>query len=157
MNSMIMLLCKVSSRVIPGRRFIFLPVLSVLFLLSNYAKAQKLLTLEEAIATALQHNYDIILSKNDSAVAALDYSYRNAVFLPRLNANVGATWNKNNQKQDFANGLIRNAGADQSGYFGFPLRKLVNDTVTSKPFFATHFIPFLCIFFDFPFQPFIVG
>jgi outer membrane protein len=68
---------------------------------------QKLLTLEEAIATALQYNYDIILSKNDSAVAALDYSYRNAIFLPRLNGNVGATWNKNNQKQDFANGTKR--------------------------------------------------
>jgi outer membrane protein TolC len=64
--------------------------------------AQKLLTLEEAIATALQHNYDIILSKNDSAVAALDYSYRNAVFLPRLNGSSGIVWNINNQQLKFA-------------------------------------------------------
>lgn len=62
------------------------------------------MTLEEAIATALQYNYDIILSKNDSAIAALDYSYRNAVFLPKLNADIGATWDKNNQKQVFASG-----------------------------------------------------
>jgi len=71
------------------------------------AQSQNVLTLEEAIATALQNNYDIQLSKNDSAVAALDYSYRNAVFLPRLNGNIGATWNKNNQKQDFNNGTKR--------------------------------------------------
>ena len=81
-------------------------------------QAQKLLTLEEAIATALQHNYDIVLSKNDSAVAALDYSYRNAVFLPRLNGNVGATWNKNNQKQDFANGTKREGDVKTNNLVG---------------------------------------
>jgi outer membrane protein len=64
----------------------------------------KLLTLEEAIATALQNNYDIQLSKNDSAVAALNYSFRNAAFLPRINGNLGTTYNNNNQKQKFADG-----------------------------------------------------
>ncbi len=76
-------------------------------LISSTVHSQKLLTLEEAIATALQNNYDIRLSKNDSAVAALDNSYRNAVFLPRLNGNLGSTWNRNNQKQEFANGTKR--------------------------------------------------
>lgn len=71
------------------------------------AQSQNVLTLEEAIATALQNNYDIQLSKNDSAVAALDYSYRNAVFLPRLNGSIGSTWNRNNQKQEFNNGTKR--------------------------------------------------
>jgi outer membrane protein TolC len=79
---------------------------------------QKLLTLDEAIATALQYNYDIILSKNDSAVAALDYSYRNAVFLPRLNANIGDTWNKNHQKQDFANGTKREGAVKTNNLVG---------------------------------------
>lgn len=93
----------------PGRfRRVQLFVLCSAFIVSsNSLPAQRLLTLEEAIATALQYNYDIILSKNDSAVAALDYSYRNAIFLPRLNGNVGATWNQNNQKQEFATGTKR--------------------------------------------------
>ena len=65
------------------------------------ASAQQTLTLEQAIATALQNNYDIQLSRNDSMVAALDYTYRNAVFLPRINANAANQWNKNNQKQEF--------------------------------------------------------
>lgn len=71
------------------------------------AGAQRLLTLEEAIATALKQNFDIQLSKNDSAVAALNYSYRNAAFLPRLNANAGTTWNNNKQTQEFSNNTKR--------------------------------------------------
>jgi outer membrane protein len=69
--------------------------------------AQRILTLEEAIATALANNYDIRLSRNDSAVYALDYSYRNAVFLPRLNGTVNTVWNVNSQKQTLANGTER--------------------------------------------------
>ena len=71
------------------------------------AHAQKTLSLEEAIATALQNNFDIRLSKNDSAVAALNYSYRNSVFLPRINGTIGEVWNRNNQKQEFTTGVKR--------------------------------------------------
>ena len=70
-----------------------------------------MLTLEEAIATALQNNYDILLAKNDSAAAALDYSYKNAAFIPRLNANIGTVWNNNAQKQILSDGTKR----DRSG------------------------------------------
>lgn len=78
------------------------------FLLSSFvATAQNPLTLEEAIATALKNNYDIQLSKNDSMVAALDYSFRNAVFYPRLNGTLGTTWNNNDQKQTLADGTKR--------------------------------------------------
>jgi outer membrane protein len=85
-------------------RRLILPIL-LLFVLP--CSSQRILTLEEAIASALQNNYDIMLARNDSAVAALDYSFRNAVFLPRLNATTGATWNKNNQKQTLADGTKR--------------------------------------------------
>lgn len=83
---------------------------SLFFILCSitlHSGAQRLLTLEEAIATSLKQNFDIQLSKNDSAVAALNYSYRNAVFLPRLNANVGTTWNNNKQTQEFSNNTKR--------------------------------------------------
>ena len=72
---------------------------------------QRVLTVEEAVASALQKNYDILLSRNDSTIAAIDYSYRNAVFIPRLNATAGALWNNNAQKQTLADGSKR----DQSG------------------------------------------
>lgn len=81
--------------------------ITALFFSGSVSYAQRMLTLEEAIATALQNNYDIQLSKNDSMVAALDYSYRNAAFLPALNGNLGTTWNSNNQRQTLADGSKR--------------------------------------------------
>lgn len=86
----------------------------LLFLLPAFGWSQRFLALEEAIATALQNNYDIRLSKNDSAVAALDYSFRNAVFLPRLNSNLGTTWNNNSQKQTLADGSKRESNGLKS-------------------------------------------
>jgi outer membrane protein TolC len=65
------------------------------------------LSLEEAIATALQNNYNILLAKNDSTSAAIDYSYRNAGFIPRLNANAGAVWNTIDTKQILSDGTHR--------------------------------------------------
>jgi len=69
------------------------------------------LTIEEAIGTALQNNFEIQLSRNDSAIAALDYGYRNAGLLPRLNANMGILLNNNSQQQTLADGTKR----DRSG------------------------------------------
>jgi len=85
--------------------------LSVFVLTAVSSSAQKILTLDEAIANALQKNYDILLSGNDSAIAAIDYSYRNAAFLPRLNGNIGTSWNNNSQKQTLSDGTKR----DKSG------------------------------------------
>src|SRR5438034_4975620 len=56
-------------------KLVFLPAL---VLIAVSSPAQRILTLDEAIANALQKNYDIILSRNDSAIAAIDYSYRGA-------------------------------------------------------------------------------
>jgi outer membrane protein len=96
--------------------------LSVLFLFSAlFLNAQDTtgirkdsLTVEQAVATALQNNLGIQLSRNDSAVAALDYSYRNAAFLPAVNANTGLTFNNNNQNQTLADGTKRNRSGIKS-------------------------------------------
>ncbi len=77
-------------------------------LLTGFAStAQRILSLEEAIGTALKNNYDIQLSRNDSLVAALDYSFRNAAFFPRLNGSINSTWNNNDQKVTLADGTKR--------------------------------------------------
>jgi outer membrane protein TolC len=83
---------------------LFLPALLIIGFSSA---AQKTLLLEEAIATALKNNYDIQISKNDSIVAALDYSFRYGAFIPQLNGSAGTTWNNNNQKQTLADGTKR--------------------------------------------------
>ncbi|MGH2552752.1 MAG: TolC family protein [Chitinophagaceae bacterium] len=75
-----------------------------------------MLTIEEAIASALQNNYDIMLSKNDSSVAATDYAFRQGAFLPRLTGNFGLTWNDNNQKQEFNTGVIKKGSVKTNNF-----------------------------------------
>lgn len=85
---------------------IYLPVVFFFALASAYSQPRPL-TLNEAIATSLQNNYDIQLSRNDSLLAALDYAYANYSLLPRLSANGGLLYNNNNQKQVLADASKR--------------------------------------------------
>ncbi|MFM8806384.1 MAG: TolC family protein [Sphingomonadales bacterium] len=87
------------------KRLFFYIILS--FSITSIGLGQSLLTVEEAIATALENNFEIRLAKNDSAAAALDFQYRNAVLLPRLTLNTGLTLNNNDQYQKFTDGAIR--------------------------------------------------
>lgn len=89
--------------------------LLIIILCPSWAVAQpRILSVDEAIATSLHNNYDILLAKNDSTSAAIDYSYRNMAFIPRLNGNVGTVWNNNNQKQILADGTKRQSNGLRS-------------------------------------------
>ena len=92
-------------------RKIFLPAL---LLITFTSSAQRILPLEEAIAAALKNNYNILLAKNDSSAAALDLTYKNAAFLPRLNGNLGKVWNNNALKQVLSDGTKRESKAIKS-------------------------------------------
>ena len=89
-------------------------IASFFILIAASASAQRLLTLEEAIAIAVKNNYQIELSRKDSISAAIDYSYRNAAALPRLNGTTGLTTNNNDQYQKFNDGTIRQKTGIQS-------------------------------------------
>jgi outer membrane protein len=69
--------------------------------------SSRVLTLDEAISMALGQNYDIRLSRNDSTLAALDYSYSKYAFLPRVNGTAAYLQNINNQQQTLADGTKR--------------------------------------------------
>lgn len=86
------------------KRFFSLLVISII---GKGVTAQDSLTIEQAVAYALQNNYDILLSRNDSAIAAINYEYRNAAFLPRVNATGTYIINNNNQRQTLADGSER--------------------------------------------------
>lgn len=88
----------------PGR---LLVVFFVLHMAVGATFGQGLLTIDEAIRTALQNNYDIRLAENDSASLALDARYKNAVFLPRINGTAALVLNRNNQLQAFTDGTNR--------------------------------------------------
>ncbi|HMX37857.1 MAG TPA: TolC family protein, partial [Ferruginibacter sp.] len=94
---------------------LLITVLCILMLAGcRQVMAQEKLTVEQAIATALQNNFDIQLLRNDSASFALDKSYANAAFLPRVNATGGLVFNNNNQKQRLADGSKRESKAIRS-------------------------------------------
>lgn len=75
---------------------------------SGLQAQQDSLTAEDAVAYALRNNYNIMLARQDSAVAAINYEYRNAAFLPRINATGTALFSRNNQKQTLSDGSERN-------------------------------------------------
>ena len=81
---------------------------------AQYLFAQKILTVEEAIATVLKNNYDIELLRNDSASYALDKSYAKAAFMPRINSTTGFGLNNNDQLQKFTDGTKRERKAIRS-------------------------------------------
>ncbi len=76
--------------------------------------AQQLLTVEQAVAAAIENNYDIRLLRNDSTLAALNNSYAYAALLPRLNGSAAMVFNNNNTRQRLADGTERKQGGIKS-------------------------------------------
>jgi outer membrane protein len=62
------------------------------------------LSLQQAIAEALQHNYGILLSRQDEQIAQNNVTRGNAGQLPSLTGNFTRTFNNNNINQQFGEG-----------------------------------------------------
>lgn len=93
----------------------FKKITCMFVLLAGFAAhSQQKLTVEEAVAAAIENNYDIQLLRNDSVVAALNNSYAYAALLPRLNATTGLIFNNNNTRQRLADGSERKQGGIRS-------------------------------------------
>ncbi|MEX0635661.1 MAG: TolC family protein, partial [Ferruginibacter sp.] len=86
----------------------------ILIVTSYKVHSQQLLSVEEAVATAIKNNYDIQLLKNDSSLAALNKSYAKAAFYPRINANTGLVLNNNDTRQKLSDGSERGASGIRS-------------------------------------------
>ena len=84
--------------------FVFFALFSAIVFTTS---AQDSLTVEEAVAYALRNNYDILLARQDSSVAAINYDYRNAAFYPQINATGSTLFSSNNQKIQLADGTER--------------------------------------------------
>ena len=89
-------------------------ICSLLSLAVGSRISAQVLTLDEAMAIALRNNYDIRLSKNDSALAALDYAYSIYALAPRLNAAGGILYNINAQRQTFQDNTERSSNGIKS-------------------------------------------
>jgi outer membrane protein len=89
-------------------RIIFI---SFLFLMSVQIYSQQKISLKEAIATALQNNYDIKLAKNDLSVVDNNVSLGGAGFLPKLDLTASQTKTTTSTQQEYSSG----ASVDKPG------------------------------------------
>lgn len=83
-----------------------------LCILSFGLKAQDTLTLQQAVALALEHNQGIKVAYNDLEMAQNNATPGNANLLPKVDGLAGGNYSVNNTRQEFANGL---PSVDQSG------------------------------------------
>jgi outer membrane protein len=81
---------------------------SLLFVIIGFSsQAQELLSLEDAVKIALENNYDIKISENNSKINATNNSLANAGMLPSLNANFTNNNSQLNTTQTQADGSER--------------------------------------------------
>ena len=76
----------------------------LMVLVSTGIHAQQLLTLEEAIATGLENNYNILIARNNELIAGNRNNAGNAGFLPTVSANGSVSYTSNNTTQKFFSG-----------------------------------------------------
>lgn len=72
-------------------------VVSFLFVF-HFAQAQEEITLEQVVALALQHNYDVKVARTISEAADTDVRYSWGAFLPQVNGQASTTHNSNEQE-----------------------------------------------------------
>jgi outer membrane protein TolC len=68
----------------------------------------RLLSKDEAVAQALEHNFGIKVAKNQVAIADNNKSVLNSGYLPSLTANAGATYNRDDSTIEFPGQFLEN-------------------------------------------------
>ncbi|MBL7682383.1 MAG: TolC family protein [Flavipsychrobacter sp.] len=91
----------------------------ILLLSGTVATAQQRLSLSDAIAKALEHNFDIRIAKTALQQAERNNTLGNAGFSPNVNATAGITTGSANTRIEFADGRVQEvANATSVGYNG---------------------------------------
>ncbi|MGB2273723.1 MAG: TolC family protein [Flavicella sp.] len=92
-------------------------ILCVLLLSTAKTFAQQVLTKEQAIAIALENNYDIVLSKKNLEIAKNNADFLNSGYLPTVFSRANATYNSNDSEVEFESGDTRSvSGAESENY-----------------------------------------
>jgi outer membrane protein TolC len=88
--------------------------LLILLLVHSAALSQERLTLDDAIAKALEYNFDIRISKITAEQAAINNTAGNAGMLPNINGNAGVNTGLSHSHIEFADGRVQEANNAQS-------------------------------------------
>lgn len=112
--------------------------LIVIVLVSFFTSAfsQEFVTLEQAIALALENNYDVRIAKANLKAAATDNNYAIAAFMPQLNASGNYTVTDTDQEFIFENPASNRSGNAKSNSYGGSLQ-LVWTLFDGTKMFAT--------------------
>jgi outer membrane protein len=81
-------------------------IISCIVLGFSNAKAQKVMTLENAVKTALENNYEIKIASNNSLISKTNVAIGNAGMLPTLAASVTANNRVQNSSQTLQSGIV---------------------------------------------------
>lgn len=84
-------------------------IVSILVILVSKVEAQEQLSLKQAVSIALENNYDIKLSNNQSEMSKNDATIGNAGMLPTVSGNLNRTNQIQSTNVDLANGGSRSA------------------------------------------------
>ncbi|MGB1183559.1 MAG: TolC family protein [Schleiferiaceae bacterium] len=82
--------------------------------LSATLGAQNLVTLDEALTSALEHNHDLYIADVSAQQAANSATYGNAGMLPSVTASAGANGSNQNSNLEFATGQTQDVAGAQS-------------------------------------------
>lgn len=98
--------------------------LIVIFLVSFFTSvySQEVVTLEQAIALAIENNYDVRISNANLKAAATDNNFAYAAFLPQVNAVGNYTVNDTDQEFRFENTANNRSGNAKSISYGGSLQ-----------------------------------
>jgi Outer membrane protein len=89
-------------------RYWGISVLLLLLILSMNSTAQKTLTIDEAIKTALKNNYDILVAGNDADIAKVSNTAGNAGMLPTVGITGSGNYGVSNTTQKASGGTETN-------------------------------------------------
>ncbi len=82
--------------------FFWLTVLCI----SSLQAQDSLMTAHQAIKTAIENNYGVIISKNEIEIGSINNSWANTGFIPRINATATKQVGVNNLQQKLSNGTV---------------------------------------------------
>ncbi|MEP6627910.1 MAG: TolC family protein, partial [Ginsengibacter sp.] len=87
-------------------KFILLPFCSIVFLSPILHAQDTLMTVQEAVKTAIENNYGIIVSKNEIEIGSINNNWANAGAIPFISASASKTVGVNNLEQKLSNGTV---------------------------------------------------
>ncbi len=97
-------------------KFLFFSLSQILFFTFPVQAQDTLLTAQEAVKTAIENNYGVIISKNEIEIGSINNNWANAGAIPLINATATKLIGVNNLQQKLSNGTItrKNGNATQN-------------------------------------------